>query len=90
MSPISTAKIAAMTYLAHSGQGHEGPIARVGLELGVDVGVELGNGVLVDVEQVAQGIEAHGIGLGELETVELGLTGRSTARRRRAGSRSWP
>ena len=39
--------------------------------------VELGDGVLVDVEQVAQRVEAHGIGLGELETVELGLTGRS-------------
>ena len=32
---------------------------------------------LVDVEQVAQRVEAHGIGLGELEAVELGLTGRS-------------
>jgi hypothetical protein len=43
----------------------------------VDVRVELGDRRLVAVEQVAQRVEAHGIGLGELETVELGLTGRT-------------
>jgi hypothetical protein len=43
----------------------------------VDVGVELGDGRLVDVEQVAQRVEADGRGLGQLEAVELGLTGRS-------------
>src|SRR6202034_4211428 len=46
-------------------------------ELGVDVRVELGDGALVDVEQVAQRVEAQGVGLGELEAVELGLAGRS-------------
>ena len=76
MSPISATKMAAMT-LPTPGERHEGPIAGVGLELGVDVRVELGDGRLVDVEEVAQRVEAHGVGLGELETVELGLTGRS-------------
>ena len=68
--------MAAMT-LPTPGKRHDGPIAGVGFELGVDVRVELGDGRLVDIEQMAQRVEAHGIGLGELETVELGLTGRA-------------
>jgi hypothetical protein len=43
--------------LAHPGQRHGGLIAGVGLELGVDVRVELGDGPLVDVEQVAQRVD---------------------------------
>ena len=39
--------------------------------------VELGDAPVVDVEQGARRVEAHGVGLGEFETVELGLTGRS-------------
>ena len=37
--------------------------------------VELSDRVVVDVEQVAERVQAHGVGLGELEAVELGLTG---------------
>jgi len=57
--------------LADSGQGEEGPIAGVGLELGVDVRVEFGDRSFVDVEQVAQRVEPHGISLGEFEAVQL-------------------
>ena len=55
----------------------------------MDVLVELGDRVLVDVEQVAQRDEADRIGLGEFETGRAGPD-RSvpTARPRRAGSRS--
>ena len=77
--------------LAHPGQRHDGLIAEVGLELAVDVRVELGDRMLVDVEEVAQRVEAQGIGLGEFESARVGPD-RSvpTARRRRAGFRSWP
>ena len=63
--------------LAHPGQGHEGPIFGMTLELGVDAPVELGDGAGIDLEQVAQRVESQRVGLGELETVELGLTART-------------
>jgi hypothetical protein len=43
----------------------------------VDVSVELGDGPVVDVEQVAQRVEAQGVGPGQLEAVELGRAGRN-------------